>query len=511
MRRISITEFIQVAVFLLLASAYYLWTWSDNLRDLGGDSAIYLLTAQYYSPWSAHSDVAADFARASSYPPLFPLLLGGAGLGGNVAVAHAVTTSFLLSVVLLFYVWLRALRQSQLAAGMSALVFMLLPGTYAQALSILSENLYLLCTLFALVAVAHFETERDVRWLWAAVVGVALSMLTRSAGMAVYLAFLAYLIVWGAPQRWRLGFAALLPFVLWQVLHGLNQPGYISSFAGKYAADGWSAILAQLHVQMVAVGSGWLENFVTNSVGVPVAVIIGAACLAGMVRRLYQRQFDGFYVLAYLLLVVLWPFPAESKRLVFPILPVLLVQGVVLMTKLPEVIIAKRQFKVAYLLFFGSILLIIFPAALLTATQFVGGGAGDRGFINVARAGILPDNRLVWGSETYAVENDLRKLHVQFHDKDCIYSIKPSIVSFYTSVKSILPPAAEVGADQFRRMTAESGCRFYYVMAFVSPTYKESLYPLDRLVAHQIRFDSVVTVQVGGNQRVFSGMVERLN
>jgi hypothetical protein len=511
MRRIPAPVLVHIAVFLFLAFSYYIWTWSDNLRDLGGDNAVYLLTAKYYSPWSEHSDVAADFARASTYPPLFPFLLASANLGEHVAIAHAMTTSFLLAAVFCFYFWMRALGQSLLIAGISALVFALMPGTYVQALSILSENLYLLCTLGALVAVARFEKDREVRWLWMAAVSVTLSMLTRSAGMAVYVAFLAYLIIWRAPQRWGLGIAALLPFAFWQLLHGLNQPGYLSFFVHKYESSAQPGLLAQLYGQIIAVSNGWIENFAVNPVGVSVAAIIGAVCLAGMAWRTYLKRFDGFYALAYLLIIILWPFPAESKRLVFPIMPVLLAQGVMLMAVLPELSFSNRRFRVAVLFFFSSIFLISFPAAVLTATQFIRGGLGDGGYINVARTGILSDDRLMWAGEINAVENDLRKIRVRFKDRDCIYSIKPSIVSFYTAVKSLAPPPERITADEFGRMTAKSGCRFFYVMAFVSPTYKESLYPFDRLVAHQIRFDSIVTVQVGGNQRLFSGLVERLN
>lgn len=511
MRRISVPVIFQVAAFLLLASAYYIWTWSDNLRDLGGDSAVYLLTAQYYSPWSTHSGIAADFARASSYPPLFPFLLGSANLGGNVAIAHAMTTSFLVAAFLCFYVWLRTLGQGLLTAGISVLAFVFLPGTYAQALSILSEDLYLLCTLVALVAVARFERDQNVRWLWLAAVGVALSMLTRSAGIAIYFAFLGYLVTSRTPQRWRLGIAPLLPFALWQVLHGLSQPGYLSLFVEKYPANGQPGFFALLYAQVASSGAGWLENFATNSVGVPVAVIIGTVCLGGMVRRLYLKHFDGFYALAYLLLISLWPFPAECKRLIFPIVPVLLAQGVMLAMTLPEVSFSKHRFRAACLFFFSSIFLIIFPAAVLTTTQFIRGGLGDDGYINVAHAGILPDDRLLWASEVNAIESDLRKIRVRFKDGDCIYSIKPSIVSFYTSVRSIVPPADRVGVDEFKRMTAISGCRYFYVMGFVSPTYRESLYPLDRLVAHKIRFDSLVTMRAGGKQSVFSALVEQLN
>ncbi len=510
MRRISLSSSLQVAFFILLASGYYMWTWSSNLRDLGGDSAVYLLTAQYYSPWSAYSSVAADFGRTSLYPPLFPFLLGIADLGGDVAFAHVMTTTFLLMALLCFYVWLRTSGQTPFTAGMSTLVFALLPGTYAQAVSILSENLYLLCTFIAFVAVARYEKNQNLRWLWFAAIGVALSVLTRSAGVALYLAFMVYLFIRRVPQRWQLGIAALLPFVMWQILHGLNQPGYVSSFLQNYTSASRPNFFPQLCNQIVVVGTGWLENFAANPVGIPVATLIGIVCLGGMAWRLYLKQMDGYYALAYLFLITLWPFPAESKRLVFVILPILLAQGMEVITALPAVTLLKHRFRAAIVLYSGSALLIIFPTVVLTVTQFIRGGLGESGYIAVVRAGILPDNRFVLGSETAAVEDNLRKILNQLKESDCIYSIKPSIVAFYTSKKSIAPPPSRVSKDEFNRLTTESGCRFFYVMALVSPSYSESLYPLERLVSH-VQFDSVVTLKVGGHERIFSALVERFN
>ncbi|MFT5392614.1 MAG: hypothetical protein ACI8PT_002812, partial [Gammaproteobacteria bacterium] len=61
---------------ILLTYLYLVWTGGGELAGLGGDNAIYLLTAQHFSPWSAPSEVAQYFARHSQYPPLLPLTLG---------------------------------------------------------------------------------------------------------------------------------------------------------------------------------------------------------------------------------------------------------------------------------------------------------------------------------------------------------------------------------------------------------------------------------------------------
>jgi hypothetical protein len=87
---------LRALAFLVLAVAYLIWGWSSVLGDFGGDNAVYLLTAQYLSPYAPASDLAAQFARGSAFPPLFPLLLALTGGGESLLTAHIVTVSCLL-------------------------------------------------------------------------------------------------------------------------------------------------------------------------------------------------------------------------------------------------------------------------------------------------------------------------------------------------------------------------------------------------------------------------------
>ena len=99
----------QIIGFGLLGAGYFLWTWSHELAEFGGDNAYYLLMAQHFSPWSANYVVAEYFANRSQYPPLFPLVLAMFGGGNSVLAAHLITTSFLLLSFLVIYKWLSTL------------------------------------------------------------------------------------------------------------------------------------------------------------------------------------------------------------------------------------------------------------------------------------------------------------------------------------------------------------------------------------------------------------------
>src|SRR5712692_9243154 len=130
--------------FLVMASAYYVWTWSDILGGFGGDNAVYLLSAQYLSPFSPHSQVAEYFFRQSPYPPLFPLALALTGGGGSLLIAHLVTTTFLLLALPAIFFLLIFDCFDRPHAFFIAFIFALLTLTYMQELFTHSENLYLL-------------------------------------------------------------------------------------------------------------------------------------------------------------------------------------------------------------------------------------------------------------------------------------------------------------------------------------------------------------------------------
>ncbi len=203
--------------FLLLCAIYYFWGWSHVLGDLDGDNAFYLLTALHYSPWSSPSEAATFFAH-NQYPPLYSLLLAVFGGGESLLAAHLVSVTCLLLGFAALYLWVRALNRPPLIAGLLALLFALMPGTYMQALAILSENLYLLLTLTCLASVAAYENDKRNHWLWLAAICLAAAVLTRSAGISLLVAFAAYLMMHRPPRFWLLIMAAAAPVVAWNLI-----------------------------------------------------------------------------------------------------------------------------------------------------------------------------------------------------------------------------------------------------------------------------------------------------
>src|SRR5713226_765688 len=467
--------------FLAIASAYYVWTWSDILGDFGGDNAIYLLSAQYLSPFSPHSQVAEYFFRQSPYPPLFPLALALTGGGESLLIAHLVTTTFLLLALPAIFFWMILEGFDRLHAFFAALIFALLPGTYMQALFAHSENLYLLFSLLSLLLVSLADARNEQKWLWPAALCVAAASLTRGAGISLIAAFIGYMWLRRSPGKWRLSATALAPALIWQWLGQHTAPGYFSIFAERYKA-GWVVVWDHLNADGHAMWYGWLANFITGNRGVLVVGILGAICLAGLVARLIARKFDGLYSLFYLLLVLIWPFPVEARRLIFVIIPILLVQGLLLLKRLPRLELGASAYRIAPAMVLAIIAISIASPFALVITRFM--QPLPSGLESYKRQ---PDWYFDQPGEAMtrvliarALTESMGKISDYVPEGSCIYSIKPSIVSFYSHRISVGPPPERVAAAAFRDAIKNGNCKYFYLLPS-SPSFRQPFYPYERI------------------------------
>lgn len=472
------------AGFVLLCGVYYFWAWSHVLGDFGGDNAFYLLIARYFSPWSARSDVAAYFFAHSLYPPSYPFVLAIFGGGESLLAAHLVTVTCLLLAFTASYIWLRALDVPVPVVCLLILLFALLPGTYMQALEILSENLYLLLTLACLAAVATYENDKRHVWLWIAVATLAAATLTRSAGVSLLAAFVLYLLLHRPPRFWVFAVAAAAPMVVWGLFSGQEAPGYLASFMEKYKTDPVATFIQHLAVEGRLLWYSWVGNFTVGSSAKPVAGFLGMLCLLGMVYRAYLRKLDGFYATAYLALVLVWPFPAEVQRLLFVIMPVLLAQGVLLLGLLPKLRISQLKIRPVYILFL-AVSLIVIPDLVLTIKRFLEPMPEE--LVEYRRTPgwyeIDPYGAHMNTAASKELIAHLNSLQTVVPENECVYGIKPSIVGYYAGRISTIPPRPHFDQAAFDAYLRKTNCRYFYMVAFSSPSFQEPYYPLARLRA----------------------------
>lgn len=468
--------------FIFLCVVYYHWGWSRVLADFGGDNAYYLLTARHFSPWNPHSNVAAYFATHSQYPPLYPLVLTVFGGGDSLLAAHLATVTCLLLAFVAAYLWLRTLNVSSPISGLLILLIALMPGTYMQALKILSENLYLLLTLICLWAVTVHEKDKHPKWLWIAAASVGAVTLTRSAGVSLLVAFVFYLLLHRPPRFLRLVVVAAAPMILWNLFNGHEAQGYFASFLEKYKADPVTMLLQGLADGSRVIWYGWVSNFAGSSIAKPLTGFLGVLCLIGMGHRVYLRKLDGFYSAAYLLLILVWPFPAEVQRFLFVITPVLLVQGVLLVERFPKMRVATVNLRLVYILF-AAVFLIVIPDLALTFKRFVAPMPEE--LADYRRSSgwyyLDPNEARMSVAMSKELATHMQSLRTIIPEGECIYGIKPSVVGYYSERVSLVPPRPYLDQAAFDAYLKKTNCRYFYMIGISSPSFSEAYYPLERL------------------------------
>lgn len=479
----------QIIVFALIGVLYVVWTWNTELGERGGDNAYYLLTAQYYSLWSSPSDVTAYFATNNLYPPLYPFLLSLVGGGESVLVAHVVTTGFLLAGFIVLYCWMRSLGFARMVASAGVLLFACLPGVYLQALAILSENLYLLLSLVAITAVTVYESSERWAWLIIAAISVSAAMLARSAGVTLLVTYIAYL-VWHRPPRFLWGIAvALLPVTAWNLFHQSHGLSYTAALTDKYGSNFIAALTDHLQIQAHMLWRVWVETFTRTPIGIPIISIVGVAALAGTAVRIWQKKFDGFYIAIYLALILAWPFPAEVARLVFVIVPIMLVHLLLISRTIPGARFGDISIG-ASLALLCVILLLALPQLVLTVQRFVSPQAVSFGEFRREFWWYYQEDRdgAVMGVEfNRAAVKGMRAAANFVPENECIYSIKPSILGFYAKRVSIVPPPEQIDDASFRAAIKASRCRYFFFIGSQSPSYRRPFYPMERLGLSSLR------------------------
>ncbi|MCR4297329.1 MAG: hypothetical protein NUV75_01050 [Gallionella sp.] len=481
----AIRNFLLAAGFLAVAIFYYWMNWSAELPILGGDHAVYLLTADHMSPFSDRGYGVTRAAMSYSYfPPLYPLILGiTGGTSAHVEIAHAVTVTFLIIALAWYFVWARHEIQSSYQAFFLTVVFALLPTTFFQSFGILSENLYLSLTLIAIWLLT--KPDAPLSRLYAASVVIGLAVITRTIGVALVVAFAIHLFLYRRDQWARLVFVSLLPFISWNVLKSLlgYTGGYLWILTRVLETTPlYELLLKKLVHESHGLWVGWITSI--DHTPTLMALIVGSAigiiCLAGTVHRAYRRKFDGIYLILYFVVLLLWPSSPDARRFLYPVLPILLLHGLDLTSYLMQRFSPIKSAIYGYTYLF-IITLITFPAAGLIFHRLAM-SADDE---NKEYA-----NSLYWYS---GQDLNRARLKIKAYKKltlswqrisevvpegECVYNVDPTWLMLYANIPSYSTPQAST-KDQFFK--AAKDCRYFYVASYTRPPY-QLFYPSDYIM-----------------------------
>jgi hypothetical protein len=500
---------------ILLAAYFFSFTWRADPPLLDGDDAVYVLMADFFSPFSERDrEILGLVMRRSYFPPLYPMLLGMVGgIASNTLLAHAVTVTILFLAFMALLVWANSISERPIAVTLLVILVATLPATVFQLFGLLSEGLYLALTLVALYFANRAPDARC--WQYLAAVAIGLAILSRTVGFALWLAYAIWLAS-GKREGWKtLPLIALLPWFAWSAWKW--SYGYTSSYAGNVQnllSDQtlWAVVTEQLSTAPLQIWRGWIISI--SHLETPLATIggtvLGAICVAGLARRLWQGRLDGFYVAIYLAMLLIWPYSYEARRLLFVVLPILLVQGLAIVdwigfraAKWPSL---GRQAGSVYL---GIIGIAALPAVVSIQGRLIAGlqepnrpyaiAASWYTYANVDDA----KKRL---TEQSVLARGWRELGSRISAEECVYHIKSVAFMLYADRRAYATPHARGESEFWEKATL---CRDFYLGAFVYPPYREPFYPR-RFLGPGARVLSIDYVQEGGRQRPL-GMLVRVD
>ena len=319
------------------------FTWQPGLASLYDDGVFYLMMAQAMSPFGHAGAAVLASAPFDTYPPFFPLLLALGGGAFDWRIAHAIVAAAFGASVLLLGVYARQVTRSATMGIAAAVAYAFMPGVWLNLKGILAEFPYMALSFGALALHQHWRAAAPSPRR-AAVLGLLLAalVLTRTVGVALVAAIAAHEAWrwWREGDRRRLANAAIVVAVpaavagLWIVLRPSSGQDAYAEFgvrvadAARGGGAGWALALVSANVSalvdswlnalLIFWGEWWRPKFL-------VAIALGVAAAAAIAWRALRAEPDALYCLAFLAIVLAWPFPGQMYRLALPVFPLALV------------------------------------------------------------------------------------------------------------------------------------------------------------------------------------------
>ncbi len=307
-----------------------------GLVSFFSDSAHYLLMARYLSPWHEASPAVVAAWPRQDFPPFFPFILAILGAAYDYTLAHVLTALFLLLSIPLIFIFARSMFAANHQALLIVFIFCLSPSAWLNSMGILSEPLYLFLSLATLIFFDKSDLSRKAN-LFIFGLLLALLVLTRTIGVAMLAAFIVICIV-----KWRRGsldgpyfvipvfFSLAVIAASWWAHNTVVPSVYIDQIGGLLGSETEKIRVSwDLKEQLAAFHDNWLGGllYYWTDQTLPAQSIIllaGLFSLLGLCIRVGQGKLNAIYVLLYLLVLFLWPYPEYIGRFIYPILCLLI-------------------------------------------------------------------------------------------------------------------------------------------------------------------------------------------
>jgi hypothetical protein len=300
----------------------------------GGDNAVYLTLGRGLVEGGGYRDLWDPAApRHVQFPPGFPAIVAAALAAGVQPWAGLkwIVVGFSAAAVALTFFWLRRSRRPLAAVGVTLLVAVS-PGVLTLSHAELSD-----VPFWALLTASLLAWERAPRRAHgraaAGSLAAAAAYLVRSAGMALFAATAAWLVlrrrwrqaaifaaaalpVWAA---WAFGSAGLSSYANAAALRNPYDPSEGKLRAGDVLPRVWDnvGVYADRHLPELLVGGH-------GRILLPLTVAVVVLAVYGWASRLRRPGFAEVLMPVYLGMLLVWPWEWSGTRLLLPVYPLLL-------------------------------------------------------------------------------------------------------------------------------------------------------------------------------------------
>ena len=484
-----------ILVTLLLSWLYLLLPPESNFPGPLSDTISYLFMAEYFG--GSPDRLAQLYFHNNVFPPLFPVTISLFGI--SPASAHNLSTMLFLLASVPFYFWLKAIRGSNEAIWITALAW-LSPILVSSSLDILSEGLFLVW-IFAAFRVSQLSCRRETAMGLA--LFVACAVLTRSVGVALLPGFVFWL--WRGRKElgifsWSVVLTVLTtPIVAWE-MYKISRPGgygmsYLDALLERLGREKtgyldvlWQNVSALLHA---GIANG----------GVFLNLLLFALAIPTFFRRLKEQSFDAFFVLTYLTIILIWPFPDQMPRFLLVLAPILVVYALITVSSLLSVVGISRSIGLGV----GSIVLFLgfLPANIHHIHR-----------MNMSVESVLQPYKR--SSDWRSIKEDekaervlktmyrlaLAQAHIQetIPEGDCVYAVFYDLVSYNSKRRTIKMP------DSVEKLTK---CRYVFASVRSPAQYAvEPMFPIS--VAGFDRY-TLLWVSLNENNHPVAALIELRN
>jgi len=435
-------------IWVIVYGVYlFSFTLFEGFSTISSDSFGYILLARKWSLYYPPSLAETLTWPVHTYPPGLAWLLAITGASESTWMGHlAVSLSMLLSLVLIG--WLACRELGWAIGGLLTISLSLLPGAVFSSMSILSENPYLALTLAVLLLYSIIREKDSCSPVWFIALGLCLSLaiLTRTSGIALIAALMVVsLFDSSLPRNRRMLFlfTALLSVCAWQ-LWGLLDPqskesSYLTFLAPALGHESMALVdrisnyLGSMLVNVQAMLSGWVNYIspgVTNLFLLLFSYALLGFCIVATLIRASALKLDAIYILFYLGILVLWPYPAEMLRFLHPVMMLLLIQPVFFVHAQTE----SQALPALKLLNVSFIVLLLINSLIF-----------QNHFIELKNAARKDHPTIVHAREYYAVPDRNEAIHKASTFQD--------ILRVMASTADIIPESSKVASDQHATLT----------------------------------------------------------